>query len=229
MNKKGNNKLILYHGSNQIISNPQYGKGRNTNDYGRGFYCTEHPELAGEWACGMNTDGYVNKYSINSSGLKILNLNADDYSVLNWLAVLLRYRMVAMNSPLMQSAREYICEKYYLDLSGYDIIRGYRADDSYFSFVRAFVSNSISLEQLSAAMHLGNPGEQIVIKSTAAFDRLKFIDAELASREEFYVKKAARDIEARNRYLKITEAFDAKGTYVSQLVSGEAGDYNESI
>ena len=45
------NKLILYHGSSEIVQAPVFGKGKSYNDYGRGFYCTEYIELAKEWAC----------------------------------------------------------------------------------------------------------------------------------------------------------------------------------
>ena len=50
-------KLVLYHGSPGIIEKPVFGKGKAYNDYGRGFYCTEHIELAKEWACTEGTDG----------------------------------------------------------------------------------------------------------------------------------------------------------------------------
>ena len=39
------NKIILYHGSNQRIEQPLWGEGKSYNDYGQGFYCTEHMEL----------------------------------------------------------------------------------------------------------------------------------------------------------------------------------------
>ena len=39
-------KIILYHGSNEKIERPIFGKGKVYNDYGQGFYCTEHIELA---------------------------------------------------------------------------------------------------------------------------------------------------------------------------------------
>ena len=34
-------KKRLYHGSQFIIQQPEYGKGARHNDYGKGFYCTE--------------------------------------------------------------------------------------------------------------------------------------------------------------------------------------------
>lgn len=55
-------------------------------------------------------------------------------------------------------------DNFLIDITGYDVIIGYRADDSYFSFARAFINNEISLTQLSYAMKLGKLGEQIVLK-----------------------------------------------------------------
>ena len=34
--------IVLYHGSNERIENPLFGKGKVYNDYGQGFYCTEN-------------------------------------------------------------------------------------------------------------------------------------------------------------------------------------------
>ena len=72
-------KLMIYHGSTEIIEKPQFGKGKTYNDYGRGFYCTENIELAKEWACTEDVDGFVNKYEIDLSNLKVLNLSSDEY------------------------------------------------------------------------------------------------------------------------------------------------------
>ena len=54
-------KLIIYHGSPKIISKPLMGSGNPNNDYGLGFYCTESIELAKEWACSVETNGFANK------------------------------------------------------------------------------------------------------------------------------------------------------------------------
>lgn len=88
--------MVIFHGSENIIDKPIYGKGKSNNDYGRGFYCTEDYDLACEWSVDENRNGFVNSY---------------------------------------------------------DVIRGYRADDSYFAYAQDFISNTISLEQLSRAMH----------------------------------------------------------------------------
>ncbi len=74
-------KVTLYHGSEAIIQKPEFGKGKTYNDYGVGFYCTEHIELAKEWACTESADGYVNQYSIDMNALKVLNLSSDAYNI----------------------------------------------------------------------------------------------------------------------------------------------------
>lgn len=191
---------ILFHGSQEIIEKPEFGKGARTNDYGRGFYCTENEELAKEWACAKNTNGYVNRYVLDMSDLRILNLNSEDYHILNWLAILTENRTYWQSGSIAEEAKNYIRQNFLLDISSYDVIAGYRADDSYFSFAQDFVAGTISLRKLSEAMHLGKLGEQIVLKSKKAFERIRFEDYAEAAAEEYYVKKAARDLEARKQY-----------------------------
>ena len=78
-----NNKIAyitLCHGSDHIIEKPVFGEGKSYNDYGRGFYCTEHVELAKEWACATGGDGYANRYQLAMTGLSVLNLNSPEYN-----------------------------------------------------------------------------------------------------------------------------------------------------
>ena len=83
----------LYHGSKDIIEHPRYGAGKPYNDYGRGFYCTESLDLAKEWAVAVDRGGFANIYELDCAGLAILDLNGDEYGLLHWLALLLRYRV----------------------------------------------------------------------------------------------------------------------------------------
>ncbi|MCH5173723.1 MAG: DUF3990 domain-containing protein, partial [Bacteroidales bacterium] len=104
----------------------------------------------------------------------------------------------------------------------YDIITGYRADDSYFSFSRAFLSNGISLEQLKRAMSLGKLGEQVVIKSRAAFERLLFMEAVPADVSIYHPRRIQRDRSARlafNRMLQ--EDSGTNAVYVSDIIKEE--------
>jgi len=194
--------MIIYHGSKDIIEKPEFGKGNKRNDYGLGFYCTENVELAKEWACSNNeTNGYANQYEIDLSAYKVLDLREEKYSILNWMALLLKFRTFDVNTPISAQAKEYILENFYVNVEEYDVIIGYRADDSYFSFAKDFINNTISIEQLAEAMHLGELGIQIVLKSKRAFDTVKYISYELAECKEYYVKRVSRDKKARETYL----------------------------
>lgn len=151
----------LYHGSEKIIEKPEFGKGARNNDYGKGFYCTENIELAREWACAKQKNGYVNIYDLDMSGLQVLNLNSQEYNILNWLAILADNRTYWQNGSISEQAKRYIKENFLPDISGYDVIIGYRADDSYFSFAQDFVAGVISLQKLNDLFILDIMREEI--------------------------------------------------------------------
>ena len=214
-------RLILYHGSLEVVQKPQIDKGKVYNDYGRGFYCTEHLELAREWGCNEGVDGYTNQYEIETDNLNILNLAFPEYTVLHWLALLMNNRKVRSSAPVVKRGKEWLKEHYLIDISSYDAIVGYRADDSYFSFARSFLENGITLEQLSHAMRLGNLGEQFVIKSQKAFDEIKFISYAPVNHKEYYPKRKSRDEEARAAYRRELERSDVREIYMINLIQGE--------
>ncbi len=201
-------KKILFHGSENIIQTPVFGKGALTNDYGRGFYCTESIELAKEWACSKNTNGYANQYEFDMKNMSVLNLNDEKYSILNWLAILTDNRTYWQKSSISEQAKKYLADNFLIDICNYDVIIGYRADDSYFSFAQDFVANTISLRQLDKAMRLGKLGEQVVLKSEKAFESLRYLDSFVADKDEYFAKKTIRDKEARKEYRmsKVQEA-----------------------
>ena len=93
-----------------------------------------------------------------------------------------------------------------------------RADDSYFSFARAFISNEISLSQLNYAMRLGKLGEQYVLKSEKAFQQIEFKTAELADNTIYYARRKIRDDEARNALFVELEKEDLNGIYMRDII-----------
>ena len=198
------NTKILYHGSKYIIERPTLRGGKETNDYGYGFYCTESIELANEWACPDNNDGYANKYELDMDGLNVLDLTKPENNILNWMALLLQFRIPQGVSPNDEQAREYLLKNFSVDLTKVDVIIGYRADDSYFSFARDFLRNTITVAQLSNAMELGKLGIQVVLHSEKAFEKLKYIDNSIADNETYYTKRHARDLQARQEYFETT-------------------------
>lgn len=211
--------ITIYHGSGRILENPLYGSGRKNNDYGRGFYCTEDILLAKEWAVGNRKDGFANRYLLDTKYLKTLRLNSPEYTIMNWIAILLEHRVFALSTPIAARAKRYIIDNFSVNVNAYDLIVGYRADDCYFEFAEAFVNNSITVSQLARAMKLGSLGEQIVLKSEFAFTCLMYDGYEEAPYDEYYSLRKQRSDEASNAYLKILEE-DSDDYFIQDIIRG---------
>ena len=213
---------IIYHGSEKIIEKPIFGCGKKYNDYGLGFYCTENKDLAKEWSVDWNRNGYANAYEIEIEGLNILHLNDGNYCILHWLTLLLKNRQFDVNSSLALEAKQYLINNFDVPLDNVDIIIGYRADDSYFSFASDFINGTISYRQLNNAIHLGKLGEQFVLISKTAFNKIKFLNAELASSDEWFAKKAIRDKNTRFDYFKNEKNKRQRGDlYITTILDEE--------
>lgn len=210
--------MLLFHGSPMVIEKPEYGKGKLHNDYGRGFYCTAHEELAKEWACTEENSGFANCYEMDLTDMQVLNLLSEQYHVLHWITVLVCNRTFDIAAPVARRGMNYLKENFYVDVEQYDVVRGYRADDSYFSFAKAFLNNTITMEQLSEAMRLGKLGEQIVLKSERAFANLCFIESRPAEHAVYYAKRKQRDESARTEYRRLSGSYDADGIYLIDII-----------
>lgn len=213
-------RIILYHGSDHVIPVPEYGKGNARNDFGPGFYCSQDHSLAMEWACRKNNDGFVNQYAIETDGMKVLDLR--EMSVLNWLAVLLEFRTLEVPAGLSKSI-DRVKEIFGVDISGYDIIIGHRADDSYFSFVSDFMNNAIPVSILRHAMELGGLGDQHVVKTRRAYEALEYRGSEFADADEWNRRCSERNRGARIGYYRIRDAYEVTrdDVFLNDLVTGE--------
>ena len=110
-----------------------------------------------------------------------------------------------------------------MDVSGFDVIVVYRADDSYFSFANDFLQNSISVRRLSQVMKLGKLGNQIVLISKKAFSKIKYIGCEEAQKTIYYPLKKKRDELARLSYLlnKKGDTFNMDDIYMIDIMRGD--------
>lgn len=212
-------KVTLFHGSEKIVETPVFGEGKKNNDFGLGFYCTESESLAKEWAVSSLRDGFSNRYTLDTEYLNILNLNSSDYTILNWIAVLVEHRLFSIKTPVAHRAKRYLIDNFGINTNAYDLVTGYRADDSYFDYAESFLNNGISVEQLARAMHLGKLGEQVVLKSKFAFSRIQFEGFDVAEKEEFYVLRKARDDEANRHYFGMLEE-ESDGLYIQDIIRG---------
>ena len=191
-------KRVLFHGSEEIIDKPKYGIGNIHNDYGLGFYCTTNKKLASEWAGRKNGFGYINKYFIRDDRLKVLDLTKPPYnSILYWVSLLINNRSISTNLKNNYPRElEYLKSKYLIDTSKYDVVIGYRADDSYFHFPEAFIRSEITFFFFFTIFKSGKLGKQYVIISPRAFNLIKFDSFEkisIKSYEDYYLRKNEAD------------------------------------
>lgn len=211
--------LTLYHGSRVTVERPQYGIGRPSTDYGSGFYCTQSKDLAREWACAEQVDGFVNAYELDDADLATLDLQKPPFTALHWLALLVQNREPQINTALARAAESYLLAHFLPGASSADIICGWRADDSYFSFARAFLGNQISYAQLKVAMQLGELGTQIVIKSPKSFERVRFLSTEPVDARVWFGRRRQRDLSAREQYERSIAAEDFGGVFMRDIIT----------
>ena len=121
----GGKTLTLFHGSPAVVREPSPDKERERNDYGRGFYCTESEDLAKEWACTEGADGWANRYELRTDGLRMLSLSSPAYSILHWMALLVRYRDIRLHAPVMRRGAAWLLANYGIDLAPWDVVVGW--------------------------------------------------------------------------------------------------------
>lgn len=210
-------KIILFHGTSEKIVVPTYGCGDEKHDYGKGFYLTESIELAKEWAVCRPNDisGFVHSYELDTEGLRILDFQ--QFNVLSWLAELMKHRDAADSKRYRMLAKKFI-EKYSIDTDEYDVIKGWRANASYFYIAKEFVRDNVDVDILEELLTLGGLGIQYCIKSKLAYSRLQEVDNSLLTIDyaEFNEKYNQRDITARK---KMKELIDSDENTVTKVFS----------
>jgi len=210
-----NGKIILYHGTPDKVVTPVFGGGNDKHDYGRGFYLTESIDLAKEWAvCRPNEEnGWVHQYELDCESLKVLDFQ--EKGVLAWLAELMKHRDASDSKRYRVLAAKFI-EKYGIDTTEYDVIKGWRADASYFYIAKEFVRDNIDLEILEELLSLGGLGIQYCIKTQQAYSKLQEIKEKVISVDytEFNDKYNLRDVAARRNMRDLINSDKNKVTNV---------------
>lgn len=211
------NAITLYHGSPNRVVIPEYGLGDDKHDYGRGFYLTESIDLAKEWAVSRpgEGNGWVHRYELDVEGLDVLDFQKHD--VLCWLAELMKHRDASDSKRYRVLSRRFI-EKYGVDTGSCDVLKGWRANASYFFIAREFVRDNVDIDILEELLSLGGLGIQYCIKSPLAYSRLKEIPEGLVcvDYKEFNDRYNQRDVAARNN---MRDLIDSDRNKVSKVFS----------
>lgn len=184
--------LTVFHGSDHTIKKPCYLGGKDDNDYGNGFYVTEYEDRARSWAT-LNGDpkkSIVNVYQLQLEALKVLDLN--ECGVLAWIAEVVANRGTSEEATGILGER--LVKLYRPNSEGFDIIKGYRADDSYTQVIEAFLMNQINIAEVERLFYKGSLGNQIFLKSEKAFECIEWQEAYQA---EYLEEYRNTDIQAR--------------------------------
>lgn len=213
--------IALYHGSAGIVEKPIFNAGKEYKDFGQGFYCTEDEELAKEWACTALVDGFINKYDFDIDKMNVLDLTTSGFSLLSWVAIVLKNRKIHPSTPAMKKAIEWIRDNFCPELKGVDVIKGYRADDSYLSYIKAFMKNEISLEQLGYAMAQSEVGTELVLVSKKAFNNINFDYYDIVDNRIYFPKRKYRDENARLNLWNEQEKNETEGLFVRDVMEKE--------
>ena len=180
----------------------------------KGFYLTAYPELAKEWAVCSGNSGYLHEIKVNIAELTIFDY--DKCSSLNWIAELMSHRD-AWDSNYYKRFAPIFINKYKLDTSSYDIIKGWRADSSYFRIAKLFVRNELDISLLDEALHFGYLNIQYCLKSKQAFKSIKSCKCLCkVDIEQYYTKYNLRDKEARDSLEKLVNSERNTLTYTFQ-------------
>lgn len=191
--------IKVFHGSDHVVKQPVYLGGRSDNDYGNGFYTTEYEERARSWAAlnGRPDRSIVNIYQLDIQGLKILDLN--DCGILAWIAEVLANRGAEQEATTVVADR--LTVQYRVDTSQYDIIKGYRADDSYTQVIEAFLLNQINIYEMERLFYKGSLGNQIFLKSRDAFQNIKWVGSYQVTLQEADMESDYAARKEVNRFL----------------------------
>ena len=208
--------MLLYHGSPNKIVVPKFGLGQERHDYGKGFYLTEDLTLAKEWAvCRPEREsGFVHSFELDTDGLNIFDFEKED--ILCWLCELMKHRDAADSKRYRVLSSKFI-EKYGKDTDSVDVIRGWRANASFFYIAKAFVRDEVDIDILEELMQLGGLGIQFCIKSEKAYQHLHKTGQVISvDYHEFNAKYNERDANAR---IRMKELIDSDKNKVEKVFS----------
>ena len=106
--------------------------------------------------------------------------------------------------------------KYGINTDDYDVIKGWRANASYFYIAKEFVRDNVDIEILEELLSLGGLGIQYCIKSEFAYSKLAEFTNDLISVDynEFNNKYNLRDVNARQKMRDLINSDKNKVTNV---------------
>lgn len=148
-------KMTVYHGSYTVVKKPKIVKGKNTKDFGSGFYCTIIREQAERWAKRYDTP-VVNSYTVcMNAGMKILEFK-----------------------DMTEEWLDFIIDCRHGKVHDYDIVIGAMANDQIYNFIADYMDGIITREQFWMMARFKYPTHQINFCTPKALECLDFLSSE---------------------------------------------------
>lgn len=144
--------ITLYHGSNQIVDEPEIRTAKYNKDFYYGFYCTLIKEQAIKWATRYQSTGYLNEYSYTEN--PELKIKKFETMTEEWLDFIADCRLGKAHD--------------------YDIVEGPMANDTIFNYVQDFIDGNISRAAFWELAKFKKPTHQISFHTARALTTLKF-------------------------------------------------------
>ena len=127
--------------------------------------------------------------------LRCLSIDAAE-DILSWMAILMRHRP-GTDSRRWDLIQQRFIEKYYIDVDAYDVVFGYRANDSYLAIAKQFARGEIGVGILVRLLKLGSFGIQVCVKSRLAYTRLRYLETSGVNYEQYHAQFISRDEDSR--------------------------------
>jgi hypothetical protein len=144
-------KRTVYHGGYTPVENPEICVGRNTKDFGVGFYCTIIKEQAQRWARRYDTK-IVSIYDVRLN--QDLNIKEFREMTDEWLDFIISCRSGKAHD--------------------YDIVIGAMADDQIYNYISDYMDGTITREQFWVLAKFKYPTHQITFCTKEALKCLEY-------------------------------------------------------
>ena len=156
--------MKLYHGSLEIVNQPEIRLPNRTLDYGSGFYTTTSYQQAEDWVKRRMNErklelGFVNVFEFDKSSLDQLNCLIFENPTEEWVDFVMRNRTKKDFSH------------------SYDIVYGPVANDRVYAAFALFEGGILDKQSLINELKTYKLVDQYLFHTEAALQAIKFIDA----------------------------------------------------
>lgn len=207
-------KLIVYHGSKKGIVGDIAPKSREFCDFGKGFYLGTDASQPLTLICDEKKPKFY-AFKFDLTGLRVLHVKLG----IEW-AMLIAYYRGYMNEVKGSS----IYNKYAKMAEGYDVIRGYIANDRMYQVMKRFFEKEITDVALINSLSALDLGEQYVCITEKACKQLEILsEKELTSLELSLIKdkSIARREEGIQKTEEVLVKYRREGKFFDEIIKGD--------